>query len=114
MSELILTIENFEEEVLKSDTPVLVDFWAPWCGPCKMISPIIAEIAAEYEDQVKIGKINVDEEEELARKYYITSIPTLILFRNGEPIKNSVGVIPKDGIISMFKESTTRYFKMGS
>ncbi len=94
---------NFEEEVLKSDKPVLVDFWASWCGPCRMFAPIIDTVAEEYPDEVKVGKINVDEENELAQQYRVASIPTLIMFQNGEAMKRSVGVISKEDIVAMFK-----------
>ncbi len=99
MAEVILTKENFETEVLKSDIPVLVDFWATWCGPCMMLSPVIAELAEELEGKVKVGKVNVDEQNELAMQYRVASIPTLLLFKNGELTKTSVGFMPKNDII---------------
>lgn len=95
MSEIILTNDNFEEEVLRSDKPVLVDFWATWCGPCRMLAPVIAQIAEEKEGQIKVGKVDVDEEPELAIRYGISSIPCLKVFKNGEVVKSSVGAIPK-------------------
>ena len=104
MAEITLTNDNFKEEVLDSDTPVLVDFWATWCGPCKMLSPIVAEIADEYEGRVKVGKVNVDDEGELAAEYGIVSIPTLILFKNGEPTGSSVGYVPKENIEALLGE----------
>lgn len=100
MAEVILTKENFETEVLKSDIPVLVDFWATWCGPCMMLSPVIAELAEELEGKVKVGKVNVDEQNELAIQYRVASIPTLLLFKNGELAKTSVGFMPKNDIIA--------------
>ena len=103
MAEIILTKQNFEEEVLKSDKPVLVDFWATWCGPCRMLAPTIEKIAVEQEGVVKVGKIDVDEEPELAAKYGISSIPTLMVFMNGQVKTASVGVQPKAMIESMFK-----------
>lgn len=101
MSEINLSKENFEEEVLKSEKPVLVDFWATWCGPCKMLAPVISEIAEEQKDKIKVGKVNIDEQNELAAKYRITSIPTLILFKNGEPVKETVGFQIKSEIEKM-------------
>ena len=92
------TTKNFNEEVLKSEKPVLVDFWAIWCGPCKMIAPIIEDIAEEYSDKIKVGKINVDEEMELAMKYGITSIPTLLLFKGGEVVKKTLGYMSKEEV----------------
>ena len=100
MAEVILTKENFETEVLKSDIPVLVDFWATWCGPCMMLSPVIAELAEELQGKVKVGKVNVDEQNELAMQYRVASIPTLLLFKNGELAKTSVGFMPKNDIIT--------------
>ncbi len=101
MSEIILTEENFDEEVRRSDIPVLVDFWAVWCGPCSMIAPTVAEIADEYTGRVKVGKVNVDEQMKLAMKYGVSSIPTLILFKKGEPIDRTVGVCSKAEIEEM-------------
>ena len=103
MSEVIITRENFKEEVLKSDLPVLVDFWASWCGPCKMLAPTIAQIAEEQAGKVKVGKINVDEEQELAAQFRIMSIPTLVLFRDGAVAAQAVGVQPKAQIEKMFE-----------
>ena len=102
MSEIILTAENFEEEVLKSEVPVLVDFWATWCGPCRMLAPTIAKIAEEQSGVIKVGKVDVDEQPELAVRFGIASIPTLIVFKNGQPVKKSVGVIPKPAIEALF------------
>ena len=102
--EVVLTVENFENEVLKSDKPVLVDFWATWCGPCRMIAPIIEEIAHDYEGKLKVGKINDDEQEELAIRYGISSIPTLLLFKNGEVAKKTLGYMPKDAVVKFIEE----------
>lgn len=100
--EIKITTQNFEDEVLKSDLPVLVDFWATWCGPCKMLAPAVAEIAGERASTLKVGKVNVDEEPELAQKFGIMSIPTLILFNNGKAEKTTVGFMPKDQILTNF------------
>ncbi|MBQ4378378.1 MAG: thioredoxin [Treponema sp.] len=101
--EITLTESNFEQEVLKSDKPVLVDFWASWCGPCKMLAPTIAQIAEENEGVIKVGKVNVDDEPDLAQKYGIVSIPTVILFKNGEEAAKSMGFVPKENLEAMFK-----------
>ena len=93
------TDQNFEQEVLKSDKLVLVDFWAVWCGPCQMMGPIIEELAEEVKDKYKVGKLNVDENRETASKYAVMSIPTLIIFKNGEVVKQLVGVQAKDNLI---------------
>ncbi len=99
MAVIVLTKENFEAEALKSDRPVLIDFWASWCGPCKMLSPIVDEIAEE-QDAVKVCKINVDDEAELAKQFGIMSIPTLILMENGEIKNTSVGYKPKKDVLA--------------
>ncbi len=101
MAEIILTKENFDSEVLKSDIPVLVDFWAVWCGPCRMLAPAVAEIAEEYDGTVKVGKIDVDAEPELANRFGIMSIPTILVFKNGEITGTSVGYCQKEKLIAM-------------
>ena len=101
MAEVIITSENFENEVMKSDKPVLIDFWASWCGPCKMLSPIIEEIANEYDGRVKVCKVNVDDEPELAGTFGISSIPSLFVIKNGEVTDTAVGYRSKEDIISM-------------
>lgn len=103
MTEIVLTKDNFEQEVLQSTQPVLVDFWASWCGPCMMLAPIIAEIAEEYAGKVKVGKVNVDEQPQLANQYGIESIPAVMLFQNGEVVNSSVGYRPKEEIVSLLK-----------
>lgn len=100
MSALHITKENFENEVLKSDRPVLLDFWASWCGPCRMVSPIIDEIAEETTDK-KVCKINVDEQPELAQAFGVMSIPTLVVMKDGEVVRQSVGVKSKEAILHM-------------
>ena len=102
MAELKITQDNFQAEVLESDIPVLVDFWATWCGPCKMVGPIVAEIAEEYEGKVKVGKVNVDEEPQLAMQFKVTAIPTLFVFKNGEVDGQIVGFAQKDEIVKLF------------
>ena len=101
MSEINLTNKNFEEEVFKSEKPVLVDFFATWCGPCQMLAPIITEIAEENGDKIKVAKVNVDEQQELAMKYDVSSIPTLIVFKNGNIANKAVGFHSKEEIINI-------------
>ena len=101
--EVTITKENFEAEVLKSDVPVLLDFWATWCGPCMMIAPTLAEIAEENEGRLKVGKINVDEQMELAMQFGVTSIPLLVVMKDGRIVKKSVGAMPKEKIEALLK-----------
>ncbi|HIW15359.1 MAG: thioredoxin [Acutalibacteraceae bacterium] len=103
MSVLTITKENFEKEVLQSKEPVLLDFWASWCGPCRMVSPVIDEIAGEVSGK-KVGKVNVDEQPELAERFGVMSIPTLIVMKNGKMASQAVGVRPKSEILSMLEE----------
>ena len=100
MAVLTITKENFEAEVLQSDKPVLLDFWAVWCGPCRMVSPIVDEIAEERDD-IKVGKINVDEQGELAQQFGVMSIPTLVVMKNGQFANKAVGAMPKEEILAL-------------
>lgn len=93
---LKFTDDTFENDVLNSDKPVLVDFWAEWCGPCRMVGPVVDELAGEYEGKAKIGKVNVDENAEISTKYGIRSIPSLLIFKNGEVVDQIVGAVPKN------------------
>jgi len=99
MKPLQFSDDNFEAEVLQSDVPVLVDFWAVWCGPCKMIAPIVEELAGEYEGKVKIGKLDVDENQQTAIKYGVRSIPTILIFKGGQLKDTIIGAVPKNSIV---------------
>ena len=103
MAELTLTKNNFEAEVMQSRLPVLIDFWASWCGPCRMLAPVIEQIAEETAGSVKVGKANVDEEPELAAAFQVSSIPTLVVIRDGKITQTAVGVQPKDRILDMLR-----------
>lgn len=103
MTEINLTKENFEEEVLHQSGTVLVDFWATWCGPCRMLAPVIEEIAIEKDGEIKVCKVNVDDEPELAKKYRISSIPTLVVFKDGKIINTALGYRPKEEIEALLK-----------
>jgi thioredoxin 1 len=103
-AEVTVTNENFKTEVLDSDIPVLADFWAEWCVPCKMVGPILEQMAEEYNGKIKIAKINVDEEGELASNYNIVSIPTILLFHNGNVAKQQIGAVPKKVLEELVKE----------
>ena len=105
MSLLHLTENNFDDEVMKSPLPVLVDFWAEWCGPCRMIAPIVEEIASEYKGKLKVAKLNVDEAQELAIRYGVMSIPTLMVFKGGKVVSQVVGAMSKDQLIDRLKSS---------
>ena len=101
-AEVTLTSENFKKEVLESKIPVLVDFWAEWCMPCKMIAPSVAQIAESYKDRIKVGKLNVEEQSDLASQYGIISIPTLIVFKDGQVARQKVGAMPRHEIEKLF------------
>lgn len=103
MAELKITRENFENEVMKSNIPVLIDFWAPWCGPCQMMGPIIEQLAEEYEGKAKVGKVNVDEEGELSQAFGVMSIPTIVLVKDGKVVKRVVGARPKAEVEAMLQ-----------
>ena len=103
MAELKITKDNFENEVLKSDIPVLIDFWASWCGPCRMMSPIVAELAEKYEGKAKICKVNVDEEPELATAFKVVSIPLFVVIKNGQVTGSVVGASPKEDLEGLLK-----------
>jgi thioredoxin 1 len=103
MSVLKITKDNFQQEVMDSNKPVLLDFWAPWCGPCKMVGPTVEQVAQEAGAVAKVGKVNVDEEPELAQSFNVMSIPTLVVMKNGKVVKNSVGVKSKQDILSMIE-----------
>ncbi len=103
MSVLKITKDNFEQEVMNSDTPVLLDFWATWCGPCKMVSPTVEQVAEETVNTAKVGKVNVDEEPELAQTFKVMSIPTLVVMKNGKIVQSVVGVKSKQAILDMIQ-----------
>ena len=102
---LEITDQNFESSVLQSETPVVIDFWAEWCGPCKTIAPVIDELSDEYLGKVKVGKVNVDYNQQTAMKYGIRSIPSLLIFKNGSVVNQIIGSVPKDSIVKLLKET---------
>ena len=101
MSEVVITNKNFKEEVLESKLPVLIDFWASWCGPCRMLAPVVEEVSEKYEGKIKVGKVNVDEEGELADAFNVSSIPLLVLIKDGKVVKTSLGYVPLSKIEEM-------------
>ncbi len=103
MSTMQITKDNYEQEVLKSSQPVLLDFWAPWCGPCKMIGPIVEEISNEVNGTAKVGKVNVDEEMELAQAFNVMSIPTLVVIKDGKIINSTIGFQSKEALLDLLK-----------
>ena len=98
MADLVITDQNFQTEVAQSDIPVLVDFWAPWCTPCRIVGPIVEELAKEFAGKVKVGKLNVDENQQTAGQFGVMSIPTLLYFKNGQPVESVIGAQSKDTI----------------
>lgn len=105
MAEIVLTKENFEAEVLQTDKPVLVDFWATWCGPCRMLAPVVDEVSAQYSEDLVVGKVDVDKCPELAKQFRVMSIPTLILFKDGKVVDQKLGFMPKDALEDMIKKA---------
>ena len=105
MTALHVTDKNFEQEVLKSNVPVMVDFWAEWCGPCRMIAPIVDEVSKEYAGKLKVAKLNVDQAQQTAMKYSVMSIPTLIFFKDGKPVDQVVGAMSKDNLVTQIKRN---------
>jgi len=99
-----ITGESFEKEVLQSSVPVLLDFWAPWCGPCRIIGPVVEQLAEEYSDRLKVGKICVDDEADLATRHGVSSIPTLVVYKDGKIVNQSAGALPKPSIEALFKD----------
>ena len=104
MSVINLTSENFEKEVLKEEKPILIDFWASWCGPCKMMGPVVEQIAEDAKDVSKVCKLNIDEELNLATKYNVMSIPTFILFKDGKEVERMIGAMPKEELMKIFEK----------
>lgn len=105
MSDLVFKDQDFEEQVLKSEMPVIVDFWAPWCAPCRIVSPIIEELARDYEGKIKVGKMNVDDHPNASQTYGVMSIPTIMIFKNGEPVKTMIGAQSKENYKRAIEEA---------
>jgi thioredoxin 1 len=102
--ELTITKSNFQTDVMKSALPVVLDFWAEWCGPCRMISPVLKELAREYKDKIVVGKVNVDQEPDLAASFNIQSIPTLLFVKNGQVVKQQIGAVPRQMLEKIIKD----------
>ena len=102
--DMTITGANFDTEVLQSAMPVLLDFWAPWCGPCRMVGPLIEQLAAEYAGRLKVGKVNVDEEADLASRHSVATIPTLMVYKDGKIVNQTAGALPKQSIEALFKD----------
>jgi thioredoxin 1 len=103
-NEILITDSNFKKEVLESDKLILIDFWAPWCGPCKMVAPVLEDISMEYSEKIKIGKCNVDDNQEISLSYNIKSIPTFLLFKDGKEIDRTIGALPKERLVNFFSK----------
>ncbi|MBQ6574919.1 MAG: thioredoxin [Lachnospiraceae bacterium] len=104
MAELVITKDNFEQEVIKAQKPVVIDFWAPWCGPCRMMGPVVAKFAEEFGDKYVVGKVNIDDEEELAERFGIMSIPTIKVFKGGQEVASGLGAMSREKLLELVGE----------